>query len=552
MFFSTFKNNIINFFVLTICIIYAIISKMVTIPFNLIIKEVVMMTFKQTEFKAQISKAREEMLSDKFMPLYHYAAPMVYMNDPNGLCFFKGHWHMFYQSRAKDVFAWGHAYSKDAIHWVDMPDALTPDDNDNQCWSGGVMVEETRAIATYYGLDSGIMIAVSEDDMLEKWTKVNGGKPVIPSPITDEEKEKYLTFDPYIWKKDNKYYLISGKYRIDPISGKKERDGFLFESNDLVNWTFLHPFLAHDIMTGRDDDLACPYFVPLENKHVLFHFSHASGPKYIIGNYDQNNDKFIVTSSKSMTSSASFFGGLLAPSVFPESQNSLRLINNIHFCKATQTVNQIMSLPKTVTFSDKEKDELAFRPIDEVTSLRKEGTKIQLRDIPLQANKEFIPSDIFGNCNEFEFEFEAKMLPALELRVCRSKNAEEYTSISIYRQRGNTCYKNYKLPEYGLKKSHDSVLILDTLHSSLDCDANRRVPEFQSGYIAPEENLKIRIFVDKSVVEVFVNDRIAASARVYPTLDDSISISVTPIGGDIKMLSLVSYEMDSIYNDIII
>jgi len=493
------------------------------------------------------TKNRQSLKEDRFYPKYHFVSPGGHLNDPNGLCFYNGNWHLFYQFKTNGVFNWGHAYSQDSINWKDLPPAIIPGPFEKECWSGSVMIEDDRAIAVYYGLNCGIMIAVSKDPLLVKWEKLNQSKPVIPVPVNAEDKKRYSVFDPYIWKKDGKYYVVCGKYRIDPVTKKREREEFLFVSENLIEWTFMHNFLENDIFALHGDDGACPYFLPLEDKHILFHFSHMSGPKYIIGKYDKERDKFIASDGKSLTTSASFFGGLLAPSAYPENNNSIRLIHNISYCKKTEEVNQLMSLPRSVHFTDEVHDELAFNVSKDVECLRNGNPIAVLKNILLQSNDEYVLKDIEARTTEIIMEFEAKNIPAIEIRVMRSAKAEEYTSISIYRQRGNVYWKKFNYSNNSYRKCHESVLALNTLHSSLDCESTLRVPEMQSTYIEEGEKLKVRIFVDKSVIEVFVNDRISCVSRVYPTLNDSAGVSINPIGGSINLNSCICYDMKSIY-----
>ncbi len=500
------------------------------------------MSYNREEFLEKAKQDRELLKQDPYMPAYHYTSRWTWLNDPNGLCYWKGNWHLFYQEKMKEgepdsYIVWGHTYSSDGIHWQEMPTAIGPG-VEPSCWSGAAMVDGDRVIASYYGLDTGIMLAVSDDPLLENWTKLNDGNPVIPVASTPEEKAKYEIFDPCIWKKGDKYYIISGRFTIDPVSGKRAREGFLFESSDLIHWTYLHPFLEHDNLSSYGEDLACPYFAPLEDKHVLIHYCHRSGPKYIVGNYDTENDKFRVTGGAALTSSVSCLGGLHAPAWFPENEKSLRAIFNINFGPRTKTLNQVMSLPRSVSFANEEKTLLAFRPVDEAVSLRIPESHVAVGETELAANVEFIPEGIKGNCSEFLFEFEAKNIPAVVIKVLRSENAEEHTNINFYRQRGNRLFK---------EKSHESVVVLDSTFSSLGDAPTRRMPEMQSGYIAPDENLKVRVFVDKSVVEVFVNDKLATCIRVYPTREDSVGVSITPVGRPIKLLSCEKYDMESIF-----
>ena len=89
------------------------------------------------------------------------------MNDPNGLCFWQGRWHLFYQGYPPEDPRqhWGHAVSDDLIHWRDLPYAIYPNP-EYQCFSGSTLVEEDRVIAIYHGTRVGNMVAVSDDPLL--------------------------------------------------------------------------------------------------------------------------------------------------------------------------------------------------------------------------------------------------------------------------------------------------------------------------------------------------------------------------------------------------
>ena len=124
-------------------------------------------------------KAKE---SDPHRPVYHYVNPENTLNDPNGLCFWQGRWHLFYQGYPPEDPRqhWGHAVSDDLIHWRDLPYAIYPNPEEC-CFSGASLVEDDRVIAIYHGTQVGNMVAVSSDPLLLNWEKVTG-QPVIPSP----------------------------------------------------------------------------------------------------------------------------------------------------------------------------------------------------------------------------------------------------------------------------------------------------------------------------------------------------------------------------------
>src|SRR4051812_9995776 len=76
----------------------------------------------------RFAASRRQLEGDKFRPIYHYVNPEGNLNDPNGLCYWNGNWHLFYQAYPPEDPRqhWGHAISTDLIHWKDMPYAIYP------------------------------------------------------------------------------------------------------------------------------------------------------------------------------------------------------------------------------------------------------------------------------------------------------------------------------------------------------------------------------------------------------------------------------------------
>ncbi|MHC4546622.1 MAG: glycoside hydrolase family 32 protein, partial [Planctomycetota bacterium] len=155
-------------------------------------------------------ESRKKMADDPYRPIYHFVSPESTLNDPNGLSFWQGRWHMFYQGYPPEDRRqhWGHAVSDDLIHWRDLPYAIYPNP-EHACYSGSTLVEKDRVIAMYHGTRVGNMVAVSSDPLLLNWEKVTG-KAVIPGKSPDGKPLPYRVFDPCIWKKDGLYYSLSG------------------------------------------------------------------------------------------------------------------------------------------------------------------------------------------------------------------------------------------------------------------------------------------------------------------------------------------------------
>ena len=78
-------------------------------------------------------------------------------------------------------------------------------------------------------------------------------------------------------------------------------------------------------------------------------------------------------------------------------------------------------------------------------------------------------------------------------------------------------------------------------------DVQSRAPETAPVFIRKNEPLTLRVFIDKSVVEVFVNGRQCAAMRVYPGREDSIGVSLRSRGRNAVLRSLDAWQMKNIY-----
>ncbi|MHC4074728.1 MAG: glycosyl hydrolase family 32 domain protein, partial [Planctomycetota bacterium] len=99
------------------------------------------------------------------------------------------------------------------------------------------------------------------------------------------------------------------------------------------------------------DDGACPYFWPIGDKHILLHFSHMSGGKYLLGDYDKKRDKFVVTAGGDFNFGPHAPAGVHAPSATPDGKGGVIVIFNMNPGKPTKGWNQIMTLPRRLTLA---------------------------------------------------------------------------------------------------------------------------------------------------------------------------------------------------------
>ena len=483
----------------------------------------------------RLALAREALAGDRFRPIYHYVNPEGTLNDPNGLCFWQGRWHLFYQGYPPDDPRqhWGHAVSDDLIHWRDLPYCIYPDPED-RCFSGAALVEDDRVIAMYHGTKAGNMVAVCSDPLLLNWRKV-GGAPVIPIASPGGGDLPYRVFDPCIWKQGEHYYSLSAGQLPAGPDGTPVAADFLFRSTDLQHWEYLHPFTTGDRFTLVGDDGACPYFWQIGDKHMLLFFSHMSGGQYLLGDYDTSRQKLVVTDAGKFNMGPVGPSGVHAPSATPDGDDIV-VIFNMNPGKRTGGWNQIMSLPRRLSLAAD--GEIRQRPVAAVASCRRRRLGGAAQTLP--ANQEVVMADLRGSALEIQADVAPGRESMLELNVLRSPNGEERTRIAFYRDRG------YRDNVYR-KRPMESVVTLDTSYSSTAPDVRSRAPETARLRLLTDEPLRLRVFVDKSIVEVFVNDKQCVAARVYPDRADSTGISFRSQGVASELTRLDVWEMGSIY-----
>jgi len=464
---------------------------------------------------------------DRYRPLYHYISPSGTMNDPNGLCFWQGRWHLFYQAwPGQDPRQhWAHVVSDDLIHWRDLPYALYPGP-ENACFSGGAIVEKNRVVAMYLGHRYGEMVATSSDPLLLNWEKLTG-KAVIPDEKSTGTGDREV-FDPGIWKKDGMYYALTQRAWAD-------MKGQLFRSKDLVHWERVHTFVENDQYSMPGDDLSCPYFWPIGHRYIMLFFSHPRGGRYFLGDYDKKRDKFVVTAHDDFNFGPVTPSGVHAPSAFPDGKGGVIVLFNMN--PGYTRGGQIMTLPRRLKLLSHNK--VGTEPAGDIESLRYDHQSVG--PIKLPANQEIVLKNIRGNAMEIIAEIESPIeklhfgpfAPMVEMNVLRSPNKEEYTRIAFYRGRGY--------------RQEDGLITIDTSYSSALPGVWSRAPETATVAMELDEPLKLRVFVDRSSVEVFVNGKQCLAVRVYPGREDSLGVSLRSKAQDAMLKRLDVWQMKNIY-----
>jgi len=260
-----------------------------------------------------------------------------------------------------------------------------------------------------------------------------------------------------------------------------------------------------------------------------------SGGQYLLGNYDTGRGKLTVTAAGKFNMGPVGPGGVHAPSATPDGRDVI-VIFNMNPGKRTDGWNQIMSLPRRLSLGDD--DELLMEPVAAIDACRKRRLGGAPRQLP--ANQEVVLDGLGGDALEIQASVAPSAASMVELNVLRSPGREEFTRIAFYRDRG---YRD----NVHRRRHVQSLVTLDTSYSSSAADVRSRAPETAGVWLGADEPLELRVFVDRSIVEVFVNGRQCVAARVYPERRDSTGISLRSQGGTSDLASLSVWEMASIY-----
>lgn len=192
-----------------------------------------------------------------------------------------------------------------------------------------------------------------------------------------------------------------------------------------------------------------------------------------------------------------------------------------------------MSLPQRLSLGTDKR--LRIEPIEAIASLR--GAHRHVSETRLPANDEIVLPDIEGNSMELNLEIAPGKARSVQINVLRSPDAEETTSITLYNYEDRPA--NWWFPTPG-------EVVLDGSRSSTLHDAWPRPPE-RAIVNRDGDSLKLRIFIDRSVVEVFINGRQYVAARVYPGRKDSVGVSLRAQTADATLKSLDAWQMKPIW-----
>jgi beta-fructofuranosidase len=457
----------------------------------------------------------EKLARDPHRPRYHFVPPAHWMNDPNGLIYWKGEYHLFYQHNPNGAFwgtmHWGHAVSRDLVHWWHLPIALVPTpggpDKDG-CFSGCAVDHDGTPALLYTGVSPEVQCLATGTDDLLTWRK-HPGNPVIAAPPPDLAVTGFR--DPWVWREGETWQMLVGS-GIEGVGGAI----LLYQSPDLVHWRYVGPIFVGDRNeTGQVWE--CPGLFPLGNRYLLI-FSPVPLRQslYFLGSYA--NGRFTPDEGDALDWGGHFY----APQTLLDAQGRRVMFGWLWEGREEAAQREagwagVQSLPRVLAL--RPDGALGIEPLPELGALR--GRHIRFEDLALSSAAAVLP-DVEGDCLELIVEVEVGDAREVVLAVRVSPGGEEETRIV-----------------YDLAARR---LTVDRERSSLSPDVHR---DAHGGLLslARGEPLRLHVFLDRSVVEVYANGWACLTSRIYPSRPDSLGVSLFARGGSARARSVDAWEV---------
>ena len=440
---------------------------------------------------------------DPHRPLYHALPPRAWTNEPHGLIHWRGQYHLFYQKNPNGPYwghiNWGHMISPDLYRWVEMPVALSPEPGPDAegCWSGSVINHDGKLAILYTaggGHAASICLAESSDGIhFDKFA----GNPIIPAPPPGMNPEFR---DPFVWREGEWYHLIVGS-AVKGVGGT----ALLYRSKDLTTWEFRKPLLVGDRETSGVF-WEMPIFVPLGSDHALIVCEVPGRASYWVGTWKDET----FTPHDATPRRLELFNHLLSPTPMIDEDGRVITMGIIpderhpKDCWAAGWAHHY-SLPRVLSIDAR--GHLVQKPHAGIERLSEQP--VETPNIALQDGQVHALGSVPGICFLLHVTFRRGESYAVSLLVRRSPDGQEQTSI---RYDWDTCR-----------------LSLDRTRSSLDPQSKQDM--LQETYFPGTENaIQFEVFLDRSVLEVFIDSRSAFAAHIFPKLSNSEGVAFESIG----------------------
>ncbi len=476
-----------------------------------------------------------------YRPRYHFRPESNWLNDPNGLVYYEGEYHLFYQHNPnKPLWGsthWGHAVSKDLIHWDHLPIALKPDEL-GYIFSGSVVIDKHDTSGLFDG-ESGLVaiytnarekgggdylqrqsIAFSKDQG-RSWTKY-GDNPVLENPgLANFRDPDVFWHDP-----TNKWIMV--------VSSQSHAR--LYGSSDLKDWTYLSEF--GEEFGSHEGAWECPELFKLSLKNNQERWVLAVGDvfggkaggsrvQYFVGKFD--GVEFTPDNSSGEISWVDYGQDFYAArrwNYLPGNRNVwIGWLNNLNYMESIPSGGWrgTMSIPRELGLKrDSGNIYLTQQPISELKNLREESWS--WKELKVSHKEDFLPQI---RDSSLEVEIEAKPRGSRQFGIKFRKSDDKETVVGY--------------------STENRKLFVDRSKSG-KTDFSE---DFLGRHEAPLEpvngKIRLHIFIDRSSIEVFGNDgKRVISNLIFPDREGEATEFFVN-SGEVEVSSLQIYKLHSIW-----
>lgn len=438
--------------------------------------------------------------SEKLRPLYHHTPAYGWMNDPNGLFYNNGVWHLYYQHNPYgsqwENMHWGHSTSTDLVHWTQHGDAVSPDAL-GAVFSGCCVVDKQNTSG--YGANAivGLYTSAAENQTQSLMASADGGmtftkyegNPVITSNVPDFR-------DPHVfWNKH------IGKWNLILAAGQEMR---IYTSADLKAWryesSFGQGYGCHDGVWECPDLVELPIEGTNETRWMLICNINPGGPfggsatQYFVGQFDGRT--FTCDSKPSVTKWLDYGKDHYAAVTFDNAPDNRHVL--IGWMSNWQYANQVPT-----------KQYRSANTIARDLQLFRDGTELYASVKPSKENDEARGAATVKRSKSSTVAL-GKAAGACEMVIDLVGNAKGETTFTLSNSKGEKVVMAYDAAAetFGMDRNQSG--------DSSFSDA------FKTVTIAPTHGKvnQLRMFIDKSSIEVFdAQGRMAMTNIVFPSED---------------------------------
>jgi len=429
---------------------------------------------------AAVAAAAPRAQADPLRPIFHVTSPAQWVNDPNGPIFYKGNYHLFYQltpySDESGVKYWGHVRSRDLAKWEHLPIAIAPadDQGEESIWSGSCTINTAGQPMIFYTsigkgkspFNQAVQWAATGDDELIHWEK-SPANPVLTETLHGGTKI-YDWRDPFVFRDQKRTFMVLGGSLNESKGGQAVVNIYEAENPELTKWKYRGVLFQLPDAEARTAE--CPNFFKLGDEWVLF-VSPYGKVQYFVGKFDAENCRFLPRTRGLLDHGPNFY----APNTMLVPDGRRLVWGWVNGFPGGRGWNGCLSVPRVLSFS--RDGQLRQNPAPQLSRLR--GEPVAWRDVHLGSERKVLALPP-TNALELEAEIDLQSATRVGLRIGSGDKAPQVTV-------------NFD----GLE-----LRVLDA-HAPLPLAKGER-------------KLKLRIFIDRSVLEVFANETVCITKRIAP------------------------------------